>query len=213
MIDQKILFASAVAAYLYVISPGPAFLALFTLAASKGRASGAWFICGHLVGDVTWGSACGRGDPRRQPAGGDPVRTVGRRLRALSHLSRRAGGDDAQGRAAAHDRRAPPAGDRARLRPHQPQGLSGRAGDVLRDRRALCRRASPQPTRRRLLVAAFAGFLAADATLIFAAGLPAVRRFFLTHGVIVTRVVGLIFIAFGAKSLYDAASGAMRRAA
>ncbi len=56
MIDQKILFASAVAAYLYVISPGPAFLALFTLAASKGRAAGAWFICGHLVGDVTWGS-------------------------------------------------------------------------------------------------------------------------------------------------------------
>ena len=56
MIDQKILFASAVAAYLYVISPGPAFLALFTLAASKGRASGAWFIGGHLVGDVTWGS-------------------------------------------------------------------------------------------------------------------------------------------------------------
>ncbi len=68
MIDQKILFASAVAAYLYVVSPGPAFLALFTLAASKGRAAGAWFICGHLVGDVTWGVACGRGDPRRQPA-------------------------------------------------------------------------------------------------------------------------------------------------
>jgi small neutral amino acid transporter SnatA (MarC family) len=64
-----------------------------------------------------------------------------------------------------------------------------------------------------MLVAAFAGFLAADATLIFAAGLPTVRRFFLTHGVIVTRVVGLIFIAFGAKSLFDAASGAMRRAA
>ncbi len=63
-----------------------------------------------------------------------------------------------------------------------------------------------------LLGAAFAGFLAADATLIFAAGLPAVRRFFLTHGVVVTRVVGLMFIAFGAKSLFDAASGAMRRA-
>ena len=40
------------AAYLYVVIPGPAFLALFTLAASRGRASGAWFLCGHLVGDV-----------------------------------------------------------------------------------------------------------------------------------------------------------------
>ena len=41
-----------------------------------------------------------------------------------------------------------------------------------------------------MFVAAFAGFLLADATLIFAAGLPAVRKFFLTHGVAVTRVVG-----------------------
>ena len=32
-----------------------------------------------------------------------------------------------------------------------------------------------------LLTAAFIGFLAADATLIFAAGMSAVRRFFLTH--------------------------------
>ena len=64
-----------------------------------------------------------------------------------------------------------------------------------------------------LLLAALAGFLAADATLIFAAGLPAVRRFFLTHGVAVTRIVGVLFIAFGAKSLFDAADGAMRRTA
>src|SRR5271163_1791795 len=56
MTDPKILLASLAAAYLYVVTPGPAFLALFTLAASRGRASGAWFICGHLAGDVTWGA-------------------------------------------------------------------------------------------------------------------------------------------------------------
>ena len=56
MTDPKILLASLAAAYLYVVTPGPAFLALFTLAASRGRASGAWFVCGHLVGDVTWGT-------------------------------------------------------------------------------------------------------------------------------------------------------------
>ncbi|HKN26791.1 MAG TPA: hypothetical protein VJY34_02460 [Roseiarcus sp.] len=53
----------------------------------------------------------------------------------------------------------------------------------------------------------------ADATLIFAAGLPAVRKFFLTHGVAVTRVVGVIFILFGARSIADAAGGAMPRRA
>ena len=36
MTDPRILLAS-LAAYLYVVSPGPAFLALFTLSASKGR--------------------------------------------------------------------------------------------------------------------------------------------------------------------------------
>ena len=62
-------------------------------------------------------------------------------------------------------------------------------------------------------VAAFAGFLLADATLIFAAGLPAVRKFFLTHGVAVTRVVGVIFILFDARSIADAVGSAMRRTA
>ena len=56
MTDPRILAATLIAAYLYVVTPGPAFLALFTLAASRGRASGAWFIIGHLIGDVTWGA-------------------------------------------------------------------------------------------------------------------------------------------------------------
>src|SRR5260370_30093661 len=64
-----------------------------------------------------------------------------------------------------------------------------------------------------MFAAAFVGFLLADATLIFAAGLPAVRRFFLTHGIAVTRLVGVIFILFGARSIADAANGAMRRTA
>ena len=62
----------------------------------------------------------------------------------------------------------------------------------------------------RLMGAAFLGFLPADATLIFAAGLAPVRRFFLRHGLIVTRVVGVIFIAFGARSIWDA-TGDWRR--
>ena len=64
-----------------------------------------------------------------------------------------------------------------------------------------------------MFIAAFAGFPLADATLVFAAGLPAVRRFFLTHRVAVTRVVGVIFILFGARSIADAAGGAMRKTA
>ena len=41
MTSPQILIATLIAAYLYVVTPGPAFLALFTLAASRGRVSGA----------------------------------------------------------------------------------------------------------------------------------------------------------------------------
>jgi threonine efflux protein len=40
-----------------------------------------------------------------------------------------------------------------------------------------------------------------------------VRKFFLTHGLAVTRFVGVIFILFGARSIADAAGSAMRRTA
>src|SRR5580698_11274294 len=56
MTDPQILIATLFAAFLYVVLPGPAFLALFTLTASRGRRPGAMFITGHLVGDVTWGA-------------------------------------------------------------------------------------------------------------------------------------------------------------
>ncbi len=41
---------------------------------------------------------------------------------------------------------------------------------------------------------------------------PAVRRFFLTHGLIVTRLVGLTFVLFGAKSVSDAVQSYRQRA-
>ena len=141
MIAHKILLAAAVAAYLYVISPGPAFLALFTLAAAKGRRAGAWFICGHLVGDVTWGGLAVAAILGASRLGSTLFELLGAAA-ALSHLSRRAGRRDAQGRAAARRWRPAPARDRLGLRPHQSEGLSRCARDVLGDRRALCRRTS-----------------------------------------------------------------------
>ena len=49
MTSASLLAATSGAAYLYVISPGPAFLAMFTLTAAKGRGAGARFVTGHLV--------------------------------------------------------------------------------------------------------------------------------------------------------------------
>ena len=212
MIGQKIYLATTLAAFLYVISPGPAFLALFTLAASKGRAAGAWFVTGHLVGDITWGALAFAAIIGVNQIGPLLFEALGLGCGLyLIYLG---------ARAVMTKRDAPP---RA-LGSHRPLvagmlfGLTNPkaypvavamfgaivapyAGELA---------FSDAP---RLGAAAFAGFVSADLTLVFAAGLPLVRRFFLTHGVAVTRVVGVLFIAFGARSVWDAGSGALRRAA
>jgi threonine/homoserine/homoserine lactone efflux protein len=211
MMAQKLYLATAAAAFLYVISPGPAFLALFTLAASRGRASGAWFIGGHLVGDVSWGAlafAAIIGVNRIGPALFELL-GAGCGL-YLIYLGVKA---------VMTKKDAPPQTIGAR-RPLLAGMLFGLTNPKAYPVAVAMFTAIAAPfagqltfaDAPRLMAAAFVGFLAADMVLIFAAGLPAVRRFFLRHGVAVTRVVGLLFIAFGARSVIDAASGALRRA-
>ena len=212
MTDPQILAATLIAAFLYVISPGPAFLALFTLAASRGRAAGAWFICGHLVGDVTWGAlavAAIVGANRIGPAlfevlgFGCGLYLIYLGVRAV--MTRK----DAPPRTIGASRPLPTGMAFGLTNPKSyPVALAMFSAIVAPYIGALRAADAPQ-----MFLAALPGFLLADAALIFAAGLPAVRRFFLTHGVIVTRVVGVIFILFGARSIADAAGGAMRRAA
>ena len=63
-----------------------------------------------------------------------------------------------------------------------------------------------------LFAGSFTGFVLADLVLFFWIGLGVVRRVFLRHGVWVTRIVGLTFMAFGAKSILDSARGFASRA-
>jgi threonine/homoserine/homoserine lactone efflux protein len=211
MIDQKIYLATAAAAFLYVVAPGPAFLALFTLAASEGRKAGAWFIGGHLVGDVSWGAlafAAIIGVNRIGPLLFEALGAgCGFYLLYLGVKAVMTKSD------------APPQsiGSRRPLIAGMVFGLTNPKAYPVAVAMftaiaapfagKLTFAAAPQ-----LMLAAFVGFLAADVVLIFAAGLPAVRRFFLRHGVAVTRVVGVLFIAFGARSVFEAANGALRRA-
>ena len=51
-----LLLASALAGAAYTLAPGPAFLALLGIGASRGRRAGALFLCGHFCGDVLWAS-------------------------------------------------------------------------------------------------------------------------------------------------------------
>ncbi len=204
MMSQKIYLATAAAAFLYVVSPGPAFLALFTLAASKGRAAGAWFISGHLVGDITWGALAFAAIIGVNQIGPVLFELLGAGCGSyLIYLGFKA---------VTTKKDASPRTIGAR----RPLVTGMMFGLTVAMFTAIAAPFASQLTfadAPQLIVAAFAGFLMADMVLIFAAGLPAVRRFFLRHGVAVTRVVGVLFIAFGAKSMFDAASGALRREA
>ena len=197
-----LLLMTALAGALYVLSPGPAFLALFSLAATHGRGAGARFVSGHLVGDVFWGTlafAAIIGVNQLGPALFDLLGIVcGLYLIYL-------GGKSLFAKAGA----VAPAGSARPLTTGVLFGLTNPKAypvsvAMFTALTAHYASAMSWDSAPMLMSAAFAGFVVADIILVWAAGLAPVRRFFLRHGLAVTRVVGLLFIAFGAKSLIDA---------
>ncbi len=200
---------TALAGALYVLSPGPAFLALFSLAATHGRPAGARFVGGHLIGDVAWSALAFAAIIGVNQLGPTLFDLLGIFcglylcwLGAKALMSR-------EGAAA-------PAGSSRPLMTGVLFGLTNpKAYPVsvamftaltAQYASGLSWDAAPQ-----LLAAALAGFILADIILVWAAGLAPVRRVFLRHGLLITRLVGVMFIAFGAKSLADAGRGIASR--
>lgn len=53
---QSLPLLAAAAGALYIVTPGPAFVALLGLCAARGRAAGLAFVLGHMAGDLLWTS-------------------------------------------------------------------------------------------------------------------------------------------------------------
>jgi len=209
MTSSGLLIATSGAAYLYVISPGPAFLAMFTLTAAKGRPAGARFVGGHLAGDTLWGALAVAAIVGANRLGPTLFQMLGLGCGlylmwlgwcALTVKGQAKPEPIGAGRPLATGLIFGLTNPKA-----YPVALAMFSAIVTPYADGLSLADSPK-----LLSAAFAGFLAADTTLVFAAGLGPVRRFFLGHGAAITRVVGLIFIAFGARSAAEGASGLWR---
>jgi threonine/homoserine/homoserine lactone efflux protein len=208
--DLPLLAATFLAGFLYTISPGPAFLALFALGAAKGRMAGGWFMIGHLVGDVLWsvlalaaivgvsrigptlfdllGIACGlylvylgiRAVTARR---GGPGAVIGASRPLLNGtLFGLTNPKSYPVALATFGALVAPYGDRITLQ------------------------AAPL-----LMLAAFLGFIAADLILYVSIGLAPVRHFFSRYGIWVTRLVGVAFIGFGGKSLVEGGRGLVSR--
>jgi threonine/homoserine/homoserine lactone efflux protein len=207
--DLALLAAAALAGFVYVITPGPAFLALFALGASKGRGFAVRFMIGHLAGDVFWGAlaiAAIVGVSALGPTLFDLLGLAcGVYLVWLGIKAIRA--TDASGAAVAGADNPLWTGVLFGLTNPKAYPVSlamfGAIVAPFGDRITFA--ALPS-----LGFGALLGFVLADAVLLFWIGLPAVRRFFARHGIIVTRLVGVTFVLFGAKSIWDAGRGLAR---
>jgi threonine/homoserine/homoserine lactone efflux protein len=205
-----LLLATAAAGFLYIVSPGPAVLALFSLAATEGRSAGARFVTGHLVGDVLWGTLALAAIIGVSEIGAALFEALGMvcgiflvwlGLKAILASPQRPQGPVGATRPLA-------TGVIFGLTNPKAYPVSVAMFTALTASYASQMHWADAPY---LIAAAFAGFIVANSVLVFWAGLPAVRRFVLSHGRVVSRLVGVIFVLFGCKSIGDAVTGFLRR--
>jgi threonine/homoserine/homoserine lactone efflux protein len=195
--------ATLVAGFIYSVIPGPAVLLVFSLAAQHGRGIGAKFLVGHMAGDVVWSALAFASILGVSQMGPMLFEILGAGCGLyLIYLGIKA-------------MRAKNVGEAPVLRGHRPYragflfGLTNPKAypvavavfTALLAQYAFELNWSSLPV---MGLAAWIGIVLGYVATLFWAGLPLVRRFFLTHGVIVTRVIGVTFVLFGAKSIVDA---------
>lgn len=201
--DTAALLSAAIAGCLYVVSPGPAVLALVGIGAAKGRRPALTFLLGHLFGDTLWCSlavlalvgakvfdpllfeivalACGvylgflgfKGVTARSARGADDLI-----------------GDKPYRRGIAFGLTNPKS---------YPVALAMYTALFAGRAEALTFAAIPW-----LFAASLVGFLAGDAILAWIVGTGFMRRLYLGHAVTIVRVTGALFLAFAATTLWEA---------
>ncbi|KZD12777.1 LysE family translocator [Oceanibaculum pacificum] len=211
MLEPAMLIAALAAGVVYIVTPGPAVLALLGIGAEQGRRAGAAFLGGHLVGDLLWtflallaiigarvidplvfdllGIACG-------------LYLFYLGLRAVLVRRTDTGALDSQVR---HPLRrgmifgvTNPKG--------YPVALAMFAALLANYGAALSWDSLPP-----LMLAAFLGFLLGDLILVWIVGLSGVRRLYRRYDVWIVRVTGLMFIGFALNALSSSAASLLRR--
>jgi threonine efflux protein len=206
-----LLAASALSGAAYTLAPGPAFLALLGIGASRGRAAGALFLCGHFVGDVLWASL--------SLTAVIGARTVGNLVFDLLGLICGAYLCWLGFRAATARRSADGSITTEPKRPLLRGLMFGLSNPkaypvaVAMFTALLARYASALDWSAfaPLLAAACVGFIVADGVLIAIIGAGVIRRFYRRHALWVTRASGVLFLAFGAHAITSSGPGLLRR--
>ncbi len=202
-----LLLASALAGAAYTLTPGPGFLALLGIGAAQGRRAGAGFILGHFAGDVLWSTLALLAIVGVRSVGSTVFDLLGLACGlylgwlGVRALRARPSGD---GDPAAAARRPLLRGLAFGLTNPKSYPVALATFTALLGSEAASLAWSSLPW---LLAAACAGFLVADVVLVTLAGAAAVRRLYRRHETAVLRLSGLVFLAFAAAALRNAAVG------
>ncbi len=206
-----LLAASALAGAAYTLAPGPAFLALLGIGASRGRRAGALFLCGHFAGDVLWASLS-----LTAVIGARSIGTLGFDVLGLvcgvylcwlglrSATARR----QADGTVTSEPRMPLARGLMFGLSNPKAYPVAVAMFTALLARYA---NGLEWDAFGPLLAAACVGFVTADAMLIAVIGAGVVRRFYRRHALWVTRISGVLFLGFGVHAIATAGPGVWRR--
>jgi threonine/homoserine/homoserine lactone efflux protein len=206
-----LLLASALSAAAYTLAPGPAFLALLGIGASRGRRAGALFLSGHFAGDVLWASLSLTAIIGARTIGTAFFDVLGLAcglylcwLGIRSATARRG----ADGTITTEPRKPLLRGLAFGLSNPKayPVAIAMFTALLARYASALDWNAFAP-----LLAAACVGFVAADAVLVLVIGAGPVRRFYRQHALWVTRVSGVLFLGFGVHAIATAAPQIWRR--
>ncbi|MDX3978808.1 LysE family translocator [Shinella sp.] len=203
----SMLFGAFMAALLYVLIPGPAFLALLGIGAGQGRKAGALFMGGHLVGDLIWSSLALVAIVGAKTIGTMVFDVLGLLCGVyLAWIGWSA-------------LRARPRTDGAALmtveRPLRrglifgltnpkgyPVALATFTALLASSSNALDFDALPA-----LLAISFFGFVLADIIMVAIIGAGLVRRFYRRHELAIVRMSGLLFMGFAVQAVWHAAPG------
>lgn len=202
-----LLTGAFLAAMAYVLIPGPAFLALLGIGAGQGRRAGAYFMGGHLAGDIVWSTLA-----LVAIVGAKTIGTAVFDLLGLACGLYLAWIGWTALNARPKQDGAPVLAVKNPLRRGLIFGLTNPKGYpvALATFTALLAGEADKLDFSNLPVllgASFAGFLLADVILIGIIGAGAVRRFYRAHELAIVRASGLLFCGFAVQAVWHAAPG------
>lgn len=203
----SMLAGAFLAALLYVLIPGPAFLALLGIGAGQGRRAGALFLGGHLAGDLLWATLAIVAIIGARTIGTTVFDVLGLVCGAYlawigwSALTAKKRGDGGAVMTVERPLRRGLVFGLTNPKGY-PVALATFTALLAGSANALDFAVLPM-----LLGVSFLGFLIADVILVTIIGAGLVRRFYRRHELAIVRLSGLLFVGFAVQAVWHAAPG------